>query len=510
MSAAAGAAAAGPPLGEMPPVGAAPVGAGDDRSADPFPGLPFGEMPPGEAADVERFLAGLSGYSPAAAALKAEPFSLAAVTDLLNRLGSPQDAVPVVHVAGTNGKGSTVAFLNGILTAAGLKTGAFTSPFLIRREEMIRIGGEPIPTGDFLRLAGDIRAVCAAMQRDGRPLPSEFEVFCAVAFLYFREQACEVVLLEVGLGGRLDATNVIRTSMLSVITPIGLDHTEILGSRIEAIAAEKAGIIKPGGRVLLASQLPAVTAVIQAVCDRQQAALIPAAAPARTAVPSPGADPVPPAAPSLEDTPECPVHPELSVQPAEQWFRLPEAPDWPAFRIGMPGPYQVENAALAAQAARLLREQFPQITADAVRAGLAAVRWPGRFEVLCREPLVVADGCHNADGARRLAEALRCCMPGRRIRFVIGVLADKAYGAVLEPLLPLAESFYTVRVPSPRALPAEALAAVLTERGAEAVACDSIEAALRRAVRDAGSADAVCACGSLYYMGAVRRFFMTE
>lgn len=432
--------------------------------------------------EVEAFLAGLPGFSPAAAQ-RAEPFSLAALSDLLNRLGSPQDSVPVVHVAGTNGKGSTVACLNHILTAAGLKTGVFTSPVLTRREEMIQIGRTAVTGRDFLQLAGIILPVYTAMQREGRPLPTEFEVFCAMAFLYFREQSCDVVLLEVGLGGRLDATNVIRTSVLSVITPIGLDHTELLGDRIELIAAEKAGIIKPNGRVLLAPQQSGVSEVIQAVCDRQQAELVPAVRPLRKT------------APSLTDG---------------QWFQLPSEPAWPAFHIAMPGPYQAENAALAAQAAKMLSDLFPQITPAAMRRGLEMARWPGRFEVLCSDPIVVADGCHNADGACRLAEALQCCVPGGRIRFVIGVLEDKAYDDMLEPLLPLAGSFYTIRVPSSRALPAETLAGALTRRGAEAVACDSIETAIRQALAAAGSSDAVCACGSLYFMGPVRRFFMAE
>ena len=412
-------------------------------------------------------------FAPRKLAPGEEPFNLNAIRALLARLGDPQKALRFVHVAGTNGKGSVTAFLSAILQEAGLRVGLYTSPYLERFTERIRIGDREIPEADLARHAGTVRDAVEEMKRDGEDLPSEFELVCAMAFLWFREQAPDLVVLEVGLGGRLDATNVIDCPDLAVITSIGFDHMETLGDTLPKIAWEKAGIIKPGGHVVVLPQNPAVDAVFQTVCLERKAVLHTAALPVRT------------------------VRPDLRGQ----GFDLPGLP---GLHISLLGTYQMENAALAAQTALLLKDLGLPVTEEAVRAGLDKAKWPGRFELLRTEPAVLIDGAHNADGAQALRASLEACFPGKRIVFIAGVLADKEYDAMLSAVLPLADRFYTIAPPTARALSAEALAERLSELGAEALPCGGVEEAVRRAVDHAGKDGVVCAFGSLYYIGQVR------
>ena len=415
-------------------------------------------------------------FAPRQLAEGEEPFNLNAIRRLLSLLGDPQKALRFVHIAGTNGKGSTTAFLSAILTEAGLRVGIYTSPYLERFTERIRIGEEEIPREDLAHHMETVRDAVARMKAHGEDIPSEFELVCAMAFLWFREREPDLVVLEVGLGGRLDATNVIDCPELAVITAIGLDHMETLGDSLERIAWEKAGIIKPGGRVLAASQGPAVDAVFRTVCWERRAALRTAASPVRTA------------------------RPDLNGQR----FDLPGFPD---LHISLLGTYQIENAALAAQAALLLKDLGWPVTEAAVRRGLDRARWPGRFELLGREPAVLIDGAHNPDGAAALRRSLETYFPGKAVTFVSGVLSDKDYGAMFSAVLPLADRFYTIAPPSPRALSARDLADYLRERGGDAVPCSSVEEAVERAVRRAGPDGVVCAFGSLYYIGQVRALF---
>ena len=402
-----------------------------------------------------------------------EPFNLNAIRRLLSLLGDPQDGLRFIHVAGTNGKGSTVAFLSQILMESGLRVGIYTSPYLERFTERIRVGDQEIPEGTLGRLMDQIAEAEKIMKAKGEDLPSEFELVCAAAFLFFQEKRAEIVVLEVGLGGRLDATNVIRTPELALITPIGFDHMETLGNTLPKIAGEKAGIIKPGGDVLTAVQGNGVDEVFRAVCLKRGSRLHIAALPVRTSFPG----------------------------PAGQRFDLPGLS---GLEISLLGLYQVENASLAAQGAMLLREKGWPITEAAVRSGLKKARWPGRFELLRRAPDILIDGAHNADGAAALRRSLEAYYPGQKITFVAGVLADKEYPAMLEAVLPLADRFYTIAPPSPRALSAGDLAAYLREQGAVAVPCPSIEEAVQLAVEHAGESGTVCAFGSLYYIGRVR------
>jgi len=422
------------------------------------------------------FIGSQPRFAPRKLAEGEEPFNLNAIRRLLSLLGDPQKDLRFVHIAGTNGKGSTTAFLSSILTEAGLRVGIYTSPFLERFTERIRVGEREIPESDLARHAEAVRAAVEQMRAAGEDLPSEFELVCAIAFLWFREQTPDLVVLEVGLGGRLDATNVIDCPELAVITAIGFDHMETLGDTLPRIAWEKAGIVKPGGHVLAAPQNPGVDAVFQTVCWERKAVLHTAALPVRTA------------RPNLEG----------------QSFDLPGCSD---LHISLLGTYQMDNGALAAQAAFLLRDLGWPVTEQAVRSGLDKARWPGRFELLRRDPAVLIDGAHNADGAAALRLSLETYFPGQKITFVAGVLADKDYDAMFSSVLPLADRFYTITPPSPRALPAQALAGYLEDKGADAVPCSFLEAAMEQAMDRAGEKGVVCAFGSLYYIGQVRALF---
>ena len=425
------------------------------------------------------FISAQPRFAPRQLAPGEEPFNLNAIRRLLSLLGDPQKDLRFVHIAGTNGKGSTAAFLSSILMASGLRVGIYTSPFLERFTERIRMGEEEIPQVELARCAGIVRDAVENMKAAGEPLPSEFELVCAMAFLWFRERKPDLVVLEVGMGGRLDATNVIDCPDLAVITTIGLDHMETLGDTLPKIAWEKAGIIKPGGHVLAAPQGAAVDAVFQTVCLERRATLHTAALPVRTA------------------------RPDLDGQS----FALP---DCSGLHIRLLGTYQIENGALAAQAALLLRESGWPVTDQAIRTGLDQASWPGRFELLGRAPAVLIDGAHNPDGANALRRSLETYFPGRKITFVAGVLADKDYPAMLEAVRPLADRFYTIMPPSPRALSAQALAEHLRDNGAAAEPCSSIEEAIRQAMDHAGEDGVVCSFGSLYYIGLVRALFRRD
>lgn len=418
-------------------------------------------------------------------------FDLVTVTKLLHRLGDPQDRLRYVHVAGTNGKGSTCAFLHQILTEAGYRTGLYTSPSIGHFTERIRVGDHEIPGSALARLASRVREESEKMTAEGEGTPSEFEIVIAIAFLYFLEEECDIVILETGLGGEYDATNVIPAPLLSVITTISYDHTMVLGNTLKEIASAKAGIIKEGSKVLLFPVPPEADAVFFDACLRKQVPLYDLVMPERLS----------------------------SSGIRRQHFRL----SWPApllrgaraktqdarsYEISLAGPYQTENAAAALQAAALLREDGFFLPDDVLKSGLLHTRWPARFEVLSEEPWIIVDGGHNPEGSEKLKEAVETWFPGRKVCFIAGVLADKDYPAMMEPLLPLAKRVWTVTPSSPRALPAEDLAAFFEERGVPARACGSYREAYEEALGTLRKDDVLIAFGSLYFAGRIRELIM--
>ncbi|MDO4622402.1 MAG: folylpolyglutamate synthase/dihydrofolate synthase family protein [Eubacteriales bacterium] len=425
------------------------------------------------------FIESIPKFSPAAIVEGDEPmFGLDSIRYLLHLLGDPQKKLHYVHVGGTNGKGSTVAFMASILKTAGYKTGIYTSPALERFTERIRVNGEDIPEDDLGRLTGVVYQAYRQMLEEGKTAPTEFEIVCSVAFLYFLEQGCDIVLLEVGLGGRLDATNIIDHPEIAMITTISRDHTELLGDTLELIAGEKAGIIKAGCDVVLYPQPESVRAVFAEVCAEKHAVLHDAVIPAGTK--------------------------QFSLEGQVFDLTIGDAA-FTDLHIGLLGNYQINNAAMAVNGAICMRRRGWEISDEEIREGLAQASWPGRFELMKKEPAIIVDGGHNEEGARALRESLLRYFPEGGICFVTGVLADKAYDRMMGQTMDLAARYFTVTPPNPRALPAEDLAEWFRERGAEAEACCSIEEALDQAVAAAGPEGVVCVFGSLYYLGAVRK-----
>lgn len=390
---------------------------------------------------------------------------------LLRALGEPQRGQKFVHVAGTNGKGSTCACLAAVLRAAGYRVGLNTSPYLETFHERIRVDGAMISDGELARLTERVRSAAEDMAEQ----PTEFELITAIALLYFQQRKCDISVLEVGLGGELDASNVIDVPEAAVLTAMGMDHMAVLGPTLSDIAAAKAGVIKPGGSVVSFGGSPEADAVFRRVCGERGARL------------------------TEVDFSRLRLH---SVELGGSHF------DFFPYRdlyLPLPGLYQVKNAAAAVTALEVLSEKGWNIGEEAIRSGLSQVRWPGRLEVLRREPVFLLDGAHNAHGTAAAVESLRVFFPGRRIIFLLGLLADKDVPDILEKLEAAAECVFTLRPDSPRAMGAEELAALLRTRGVSAWACASAAEGVEAAVRAAGRNGVVCALGSLYLSGEVRR-----
>ena len=391
------------------------------------------------------------------------------VTALLEKLGDPQNALKFVHIAGTNGKGSCAAMTASVLRAAGYKTGLFTSPYLFRFNERMQINGEPIGDETLAELVTEIRPLADAMEDH----PTEFELMTAVALLWYLREKCDIVVLEVGLGGRLDATNVIPAPEAAVIMNIGLDHTAILGDTEEKIAAEKAGIIKPGCAVALYQQAESVQAVVRTKCEAEGAQL------------------------HIADFGQ--ILPEFDSLEG-QVFTYKGEP----YAIPLLGAHQLRNAAVVLEVVEILRARGWKLPQDAVEHGLYAVSWPARFELVREEPPFVVDGGHNPQCARTVADSLRRYFPGQKHVLLVGVLADKDYASLFEILNEAADEYVCVTPNSPRALPAQELADFLRRFGKPVTVCEDIPAGVEAASAAAGEDGVACAVGSLYMAGEVR------
>lgn len=379
---------------------------------------------------------------------------------LMARLGDPQQSLRCVHIAGTNGKGSCAAMTAAILRAAGYSTGLYTSPDLTGPWERIAVDRVYITMSDFAAVTRKVEAACIGLDE-----PSYFEKMTAAAFLYFAQKQCDYVVLETGLGGRLDATNIVESPACSVIMPIGLDHTAQLGDTLPAIAGEKAGIIKPGRPVVCAPQAIEAENVI-----RKRAADL-----------------------------SAPLHlvdinniQPLSHVPAGQRFSYGGLED---LSISLLGQHQLENAAAAIETAKVLG-----LEETVIRAGLRNARWPCRFEYIPGAPPFILDGAHNAHGAAALVRGLQDYFPGQKFTVVMGVMEDKPWREMLALMEPLAARFVCLTPDGARALPASELARAIRSVPAETAA--DVDAALALCRR---YEDPVCAFGSLYYIGHLRR-----
>ena len=405
------------------------------------------------------------------------------ITDLLERMGRPQDRLRFVHVAGTNGKGSTCAYVAGILQEAGYRTGLFTSPYIIEFGERIRVNGANIPLDDLYDVTLFVRKHAEAMAADIGEHPTEFELMTAVAFEHFARCACDIVVCEVGLGGRLDSTNIIAAPEACVITRIGLDHTDFLGNTLAAVAGEKAGIIKVGSPVVVYPQ------------DAEEA---------EEAIRAKAA--------------ECgckvfaPDFAELAVGGVDDDGMRMFTYRGVDYRTRLLGSYQAFNASMAIETAHVLRERGWEIDDAQVVRGIEKIIWPGRFEVVeaghgCAA--VVVDGGHNPQGAEVLAESLADVFAGKRIVFLMSVLADKNYRAMVRAVAPLGAAWVCVTSPNVgRALSGADLAATVREEvptsDVAVEVAESFPAALARAKELAGPQGVVCAWGSLYSLSELK------
>lgn len=446
---------------------------------------------------------------------------------LLEELGRPQDDLRFVHVAGTNGKGSTCAYLASILQAAGYRVGLFTSPFIECFEERIRVNGANITTEELSRAVAAVRPCAEAVEKRTGDHPTEFELMAAVAFEHFRSSACDVVVLEVGLGGRLDATNVIDAPEASVIARIGLDHTDLLGDTLAAVAGEKAGIIKPGVPVVSWPQDEEAMAVVERVCAERGCALttpdfaslhVEPLEPGKCAEIVGGVDEVAKPTQSVDES-VSPTRHEPPSRASDEASALLAAPlglrrfsyQGAEFLTRLLGSYQPANAALALETVRVLVERGWDIPAEAQFAGVAEARWPGRFEVVASDPLTIIDGGHNPQGAQALASSLADALGEKglgSVTFVMGVLADKDYGAMATAIAPWARRVIVYTPDSPRALPGGELAAYLQEAcELEAAAVPTPAEAMAQArmlVASETGAGVVVAFGTLYAIADLR------
>ena len=389
---------------------------------------------------------------------------------LLDAIGNPERELKFVHVVGTNGKGSTSSMIASMLRADSKCTGLYTSPFIRRFHERMMVNGEEIADKDLAEVTRFVGAAAASLEDH----PTEFELVTCIALEYYRRKKCDFVVLEAGMGGRLDSTNAIPAPEVVVITNIGLDHTGVLGSTVEEIAAEKAAVIKPGCRVVLYKQSERVMNVVKQICEERGASL------------------------QIAGVEDIEV---LSDTLEGQRIR------WKGRELMLPllGEHQRHNAAVALSVAEVLG-----LSEQAIADGMKAARWPGRFEVLNRNPWFIVDGGHNPQCAETVAYNLKYYFPGKPAVILIGVLADKDYGEVCSIVEPYAGQFVTVTPGSYRALSAGDLAEQLSRYGKPVVACDSIEEGVAKACELAGPEGLVCAFGSLYMTGDIRACFGFE
>ncbi|MEG1847812.1 MAG: folylpolyglutamate synthase/dihydrofolate synthase family protein [Lachnospiraceae bacterium] len=391
---------------------------------------------------------------------------------LLEQLDNPQDTLRFVHIAGTNGKGSTLAYLSTILQKAGYKVGRYCSPTIFDYRERFQINARSISKVALARYMTQVKDAVAVMQEQGLPHPTLFELETALAFLYYKDSLCDIVVLETGLGGALDATNVIRNTVVAVISSISMDHMQFLGNNLAAIAAQKAGIIKNACYVVTSEQKAEAMSVLQERCRELT---------------------VPITVASSKNAYNIKSGINKHVFSYAEYSNL---------EIGLAGTCQIDNAVLAIETSRVLCKLGYQISKKALYSGLAETIWPGRFTVLSKRPYFIADGAHNEDAAKRLAEAIRLYFGGKRIIYICGILQDKEHDKIMQELCPYAEQVITITTPhNPRATPAYDLACEMRQYHPHVTTADSIEEAVEMSYLLADKESVIIAFGSLSYLG---------
>ncbi len=399
---------------------------------------------------------------------------------LCDKLGNPQNGLNFIHVAGTNGKGSVCAFITSILNEAGYKTGRYTSPAVVEDRERYQINGRNVSQSAYCRNLEEIKAAYDMMVLEGgeENEPTLFEVETALAFMLFAEAGCDMVVLECGMGGAKDATNIIHAPAVSVITRISLDHTRYLGKTVDAIAREKVGIIKKGTNAVTISQSPEALSVIKAKASLEKAALT-------------IADPA-------------------NIKNAKAGLKVTtfDYGRYKGLKISLIGSCQIENAIVAISAVEALRKVRIRIEEQAIRDGLQKTVWPGRFEIIAHNPLVIVDGAHNENAAKRLSKTVDYFFhneeEARKLIFIMGVLGDKNYPAIAEYMAPHAAHVITLTPDNPRALPAQELAETVKKYNDMVSVATSPDEALEMAYLLADKDSVIIAFGSLSFLGSIR------
>ena len=395
------------------------------------------------------------------------------ISFLCEKLGDPQKELKFVHVAGTNGKGSFCSMLDSVLRAAGYKTGLFTSPYIKEFNERIRYCGENIANDELAEITEYVKPFADAMEDK----PTEFELITAIGLEYFKRKKCDIVVLEAGMGGRLDSTNVISESVLSVITGISLEHTAYLGDTVEKIAAEKAGIIKNGGRIIYGGDDDTAAEVIENIAQMRGARY------------------------SRVDRGSLNI---LSSSFDGTSFSYKS---YDNVKLSLLGLYQPQNATNVIDAVEALRERGFEISDKAIFEGLAAAEWPARFEIVSKDPLVIYDGAHNPQGIEVAVESIKRYFGDKKVFILTGVMKDKDYGYIASKLSDVASDAFTVTPDNPRALSADEYAEVLKEKGVNATAFDNVQEAVRAAKKAAKERNTALVClGSLYMYAEIYEF----
>ena len=404
------------------------------------------------------------------------------MTNLLELLGNPQDELKVIHVAGTNGKGSTCRYMYSILQQAGYKTGLYTSPFLEKFNERIEFNGEMISDEDLSVYTDRVLAEVKNMTDKGLESPTEFEVVTAIAFLYFKEKACDYVILEVGLGGSGDSTNVCKTPLVTAITSVSFDHMDRLGNTIEEIAKEKAGIIKDGCPVVTSCTDDAALGVIKAVAEEHGCEYI--------------------------QTKDVEISISKEGLSGYQFDAGLLENDYGKLEISMTGRHQIDNAVCALTVLKVLEQQDNiKIADEDLYLGLKKARQHGRFEVMTDlddRPVIIIDGAHNIDGATALRKSMESLCEGKNVLMAIGMLADKDVNGIIGEFTKITKDFVITEPDNPRKLEASKLAKLLEEEGCTCHVMPSPEDACQKVNEIKGQYDVVLFAGSLYLIGKIR------
>ena len=413
-----------------------------------------------------------------------EKFDLGRMAALMDALGSPQSQYPIVHVAGTKGKGSTCAMIAGVLQTAGYKVGLYTSPHLVDYTERIQVNRQPVSHERLVELVEQLKPEVGKIER-----LTTFELTTAAAFLYFAQEKVDIAVIEVGLGGRLDATNVVDP-LVSVITSLSLDHMNVLGDTLEKIAGEKGGIIKPGRPVVVAHQKPEAAAVLKKIAKERQAPIL------------------------FTDNAYFASVTQHSL--AGQEFEIRKAVEnngrARASRFSLPllGEHQVQNALTAYATLKVLREAGLKISNSDIANGFATVSWPGRFEILQNDPLVVIDSAHNLDSADKLAQTIRDYLPGRAVELVFGASEDKDVTGMLAALVPVIKSIMVTQSVHPRSYDAAQLGEAAQKFGLPVAVNPQLETALDQAYASLEMEGVLVITGSIFIAAGARQYWFEK